>query len=75
MGVTAGTSVLIVNSISDKLSPTGRLVSGMSEAAGVLVIVGTVVGAPVATAELPEVLFPLLMSPEDVEISTRSLTR
>lgn len=61
--VAAGASVEIVDSISDKLSPTGMLISGMYEAAGVLASVGRAVGVPVTTAEVPEssTLFPLLL--------------
>ena len=63
--VTAGASVVIVSSFSDKLSPTGMLISGMFEAARVLVPVGRAVGVPVATSEVPESsppsLLPLLL--------------
>jgi len=48
--VAAAASVVVAVSLSDKLSPSGMLISGMSEASGVLVAVGRSVGVPVVVA-------------------------
>lgn len=48
--VAAAVSVVVVERLSEKASPSGMLISGMSEAAGALVTVGRQVEVPVSAA-------------------------